>query len=675
MRTKRRVIAGFLVVTLGLFIAFGSTSLTAHENSNLTNENDDSDTIDDIVDNMTLEEKVGQLFIVHVYGETPTDPNYEEENLENDRGGENFKEVIENYHPGGVIYFNWADNIGTPADVSQVNALSNGIQEIAMDEGSSIPMFVSTDQEGGIVARVTEPATTFPGNMAIGATGSSAYAEQSAEILGEELKALGINMNFAPTLDVNVNPDNPVIGVRSYSEDPGLVTDLGMAQIQGFESEEVIATAKHFPGHGDTDVDSHYGLPIIEKDLDTLLEEDLPPFEEAIDHGVDAIMPAHIVVPALDDSELPATFSEPILTDYLRGELGYDGLIVTDSLDMDGVDVMPEEEVPVEAFKAGVDVLLNPPDVDLSYNAMLDAVEDGDISEDRLDESVYRILEQKMEQGLFDDPYEDPAAVDEVGNEENLQLAEDMTDDSITLVKNDNDTLPLDNDTEMLVAGPEDGQPALLSDLLMAAESYETSESPTEEEIDEAVSLAENKDMVVVPTSSAHLDEDQQNLVTALQETGTSVVVAATGNPYDIAEFPDIDAYVTTYGDQDISIHSLANALTGEINPEGELPVTIPDHYDIGHGLSYEIETANIEQLVDRFDDTGDLEYEEAVHALQRHLTAVGHYENQGDAEKVIEHMEGFTHLLDQQLENEWISEEAHDTLMDRADDLVAGWQ
>ncbi|QQK74789.1 glycoside hydrolase family 3 protein [Salicibibacter cibarius] len=640
-----------------------------------TQEEPEPDAIESIMDDMTLEEKVGQLFIVHVYGETPTDPNYEEENLENDRGGENFKEVIENYHPGGVIYFNWADNIGMPVDTSQVNALSNGIQDIAMDEGSSIPMLVSADQEGGIVARVTEPATTFPGNMAIGATGSSAYAEQSAEILGEEMKKLGINMNFAPTLDVNVNPDNPVIGVRSYSEDPGLVSDLGISQIQGFQSEDVISTAKHFPGHGDTDVDSHYGLPIIEKDLEMLLEEDLPPFKDAIDHEVDAIMPAHIVVPALDDSELPATFSEPILTDYLRGELGYDGLIVTDGLDMDGVDVIPEEEVPVEAFKAGVDMLLDPPDVDLAYNAMLDAVADGEISEDRLNESVYRILEQKMEKGLFDDPYEDPEAVDQIGSDENLQLAEDMTDDSITLIKNDDGVLPLDYDTELLVTGPESGKPELLSDLLPEAESYETSDSPTDAEIDESVSLAENKDMVVVPTSSAHLDEQQQNLVTALQDTGTPIVVTGVGNPYDIADFPDVDAYLTTYGDQDISIHSLASALIGEVNPKGELPVTIPEHYDFGHGLNYEIDTATIEQLIDRFEDTGDLENDEAIHTLQRHLTAIGHYENQGEAEKVIDHMEGFTHLLDQQLENEWISEEAYDTLMDRTDDVIAWWQ
>ncbi|SDI71442.1 glycoside hydrolase family 3 protein [Natribacillus halophilus] len=662
----------FLTIALLVPLIVGLQSPNAIQ---LSAQDAEPDEIESIMDDMTLEEKVGQLFIVHVYGETPTDPNYEEENLENDRGGKNFQEVIENYHPGGVIYFNWSDNIGMPANLSQVNALSNGIQDIAMDDGSSIPMFVSTDQEGGIVARVTEPATTFPGNMAIGATGSSAYAEQSAEILGEELKKLGINMNFAPTLDVNVNPDNPVIGVRSYSEDPALVSDLGLSQIQGFESEDVIATAKHFPGHGDTDVDSHYGLPIIEKDLDTLLQEDLPPFKDAIDHGIDAIMPAHIVVPALDDSELPATFSEPILTDYLRGELGYDGLIVTDSLGMSGADVMPEEEVPVEAFKAGVDVLLNPPDVDLAYNAMLDAVQNGEISEARLDESVYRILDQKMEQDLFDDPYADPEAVDEIGNEDNLQLAEDMTDDSITLVKNDDDVLPLDYDTELLVTGPESGKPELLSDLLLDAESYETSDSPTETEIEEAVSLAENKEMVVVPTSSAHLDDEQQNLVTALQDTGTPVVVAGVGNPYDIAEFPDVDAYLTTYGDQDISIASLAKALTGEVNPQGELPVTIPEHYDFSHGLSYKIDTVNIAQLVDLFEETGGLENDEAVHALQRHLTAVGHYENQGEAEKVINHMEGFTHLLDQQLANEWISEEAYETLMDRADDVIAEWQ
>jgi beta-N-acetylhexosaminidase len=231
---------------------------------------------------MTLEEKVGQLFMIHVYGKTPTDPNYEQTNLSNNRGAKNFEEAIQKYHIGGIIYFNWSDNIGTPVDFAQVNALSNGIQKIAMDQRMPIPLLIATDQEGGIVARVTEPATVFPGNMALGATRSADYATKMTSIMGSELRKLGINFDLAPVLDVNINPDNPVIGVRSMSENADLVAQLGAAQIKGYQSQNIIASAKHFPGHGDTNTDSHYGLPIINHDLQTLNEIDLKPFKAAI---------------------------------------------------------------------------------------------------------------------------------------------------------------------------------------------------------------------------------------------------------------------------------------------------------------------------------------------------------------------------------------------------------
>lgn len=214
------------------------------------------------IKHMTLEEKIGQLFIVHAYGKTPTDPSFEDVNVDHNRGGKNFKEIIEKYHIGGVIYFNWSQNIGTPLDAEQVNSLSNGLQEIAMDQRMPIPLFISTDQEGGIVQRVTRPATVFPGNMALGATRSTQNAAKSAAIMGKELQSLGINMNFAPVADVNVNPANPVIGVRSFGEDPALVSDMTVAQVNAYQNKDVIATAKHFPGHGDTAVDSHYGLQI-----------------------------------------------------------------------------------------------------------------------------------------------------------------------------------------------------------------------------------------------------------------------------------------------------------------------------------------------------------------------------------------------------------------------------
>ncbi|WP_229683092.1 glycoside hydrolase family 3 protein [Virgibacillus oceani] len=540
---------------------------------------------------MTLEEKIGQLFVIHMYGKTPTDPDYEDTNISMNRGAKNFKEAIENYHVGGIIYFNWTDNIGTPIDTAQVNALSNGLQEIAMNQRMPIPLFISTDQEGGIVQRITSPGTVFPGNMALGATRSTEYAAQSAAILGKELSSLGINMNFAPVADVNVNPENPVIGVRSFSEDPELVSDLTVAQVQAYEDQNVIPTAKHFPGHGDTNVDSHYGLPIINHDLETLHNIDLKPFKAAIDNGIDAIMTAHIVVPALDDSGLPATLSKPILQGLLREEMGFEGLIVTDSLGMSGANVVEPDRVAIEAFKAGNDILLNPPDVALAYNSMLDAVQSGEISEERVDESVYRILKAKMEKGLFGNSYTDPSEIENIGTEDNLAKAAEIADKSITLVKNENSLLPLKNNKSVFVTGPSAGDPDYLSDLLedkgYDSSVYATNTSPTASQIAEATERAANADTIIVTSYTANTNSAQQRLVDSIKQTGKPVIVTAMRNPYDIMVFPDVNAYLATYGNRDVSVEALARVLSGEVNPEGKLPVTIPGLYDFGHYLSY----------------------------------------------------------------------------------------
>jgi beta-N-acetylhexosaminidase len=636
--------------------------------------------IEEIMENMTLEEKIGQLFIVHVYGTTPTDPDYEDTNLQNNRGGKNFKEVIENFHVGGVIYFNWTQNIGTPLDAQQVNELSNGLQEIAMDD-SSIPLFISTDQEGGIVQRAISPATVFPGNMALGATGSEEYASLSGSILGIEMDSLGVNMNFAPTVDVNVNPDNPVIGVRSFGEDPDMVSRLGAAQITAMQNENVIASAKHFPGHGDTDVDSHYGLPVIEKDLEELYEVDLKPFEAAIDAGVESIMTAHIVVPALDDSGLPATLSEPILTDLLRDEMGFEGLIITDSLGMAGADVFPPDRVPVEAFKAGADLLLNPPNVEVAYNGMLEAVESGEVSMDRVDESVFRILQAKMNNGYFDNPYTEPGAIDNIGTEEHLEAAQEIADKSITLVKNDDDVLPLQEDESVFVTGPSLANPSEIADQLanqgIEASSFATATSPTAAEISEAAEQAANADKIIVTTYTANTNDAQQELVQVMMETEKPVIAAAMRNPYDIMVFPEVDAYLNAYSYLDVSVESMAKALAGEINPFGKLPVTIPQFYELGHGADYvnqPLTAEGMKALTDDLLEAGEISNEESHRTLTMHLTAVQQYEEMEQQEKVLRHMESFQILLDHYKDAGFISDKAYSYLETRSIRLIENW-
>ncbi len=627
------------------------------------------DEINAIIDDMTLEEKIGQLFIVHVYGQTPTDPAYEDINLRNNRGGKNFQEVIENYHVGGVIYFNWTDNIGTPLDAEQVQSLSNGIQEIAVEQDSGIPLFISTDQEGGIVQRVTDPGTVFPGNMAIGATRSEEFAALTGSIIGKELDSLGINMNFAPTVDVNLNPANPVIGIRSFGEDPDLVSKLGVSQINAYKEQNVIASAKHFPGHGDTDVDSHYGLPVIDHDLETLHEVDLKPFKEAIDAGVGSIMTGHIVVPALDDSGLPATLSKPIITDLLRDEMGYDGLVITDSLGMSGANVVPPERVPVESFKAGVDILLNPPDVEVAYTSMLEAVESGEITEGRVEESVYRILLAKMDNGLFDDAQTSPDKLGNIGTDENLQAAKDIAEKSITLVKND-DVLPLQNEEKVLVTGPSVAKPSTLFQLLeekgMDGRSYATSTSPTDSQIEQAVEHAAEVDKIIVTTYTANTNEKQQDFVKALQQTGKPVIVSAHRNPYDVMVFPEVDGYVSTYSYLDVSINAVAGVLAGDINPFGKLPVTIPDLYDIGHSLDFTdtpLSATGMKQLVEDLAQQDEIVDEQTKRSLTTHLSAIELYEKRELQDKVIKHLESFEELLTYFNENDSLSDKAHSYL------------
>jgi len=526
------------------------------------------------LDRMTLEEKVGQLFMVQVPGRVAAD----------------FEETIERYHVGGVIYFNFNENIPVPLDARRVQDLSNGIQRIARRRRVPVPLLIATDQEGGLVGRVTEPGTVFPGAMALGATRSAGFARQAARATAVELRALGISMNFAPVVDVNVAPANPVIGIRSFGEDPELVSRLGAAQVRGYERAGVAATAKHFPGHGDTAVDSHFGLPIITHDRATLDRVDLAPFRAAIAAGADAVMTAHIVVPALDPSGLPATLSRPILTGLLRAELGFRGLIVTDSLDMSGANVLPPERVPVEAFKAGADVLLNPPDVGLAYRSVLAAVRSGEIAERRVDASVRRILRLKQERGLVRRPLVRPRALRVIGDPAHRALAAGIADRSITVLDDGAGVLPLPAGARLLVTGPPAASPGLLATELadrgVRADAAPASTAPTEAEIAAAVERAGGADAVLVATSNATAGEAQQRLVRALAATGRPLIVAAMRNPYDISALDGVDAYVAAYGARAVNVRALARVLTGQAPPRGLLPVTIPGHFPYGAGLT-----------------------------------------------------------------------------------------
>lgn len=352
--------------------------------------------VDSLLNRMTLEEKLGQLFMVGFSG---TEPDA------------SIREWIERCHLGNVVLF--AGNLVDPPQVlrltGELQALARAAQGAGTPEAIQgkgfIPLFIAADQEGGIVVRITRGATVFPGNMALGATRDPELARRAAAVMGYEMRAMGIQFNLAPVVDVNCNPRNPVIGVRSYGEDPELVAELGVAQIEGYQ-QFVVATAKHFPGHGDTTVDSHLARPVVGHDKERLWAVELLPFRRAIAAGVGAIMTAHLSVPGIEpDLRLPATLSRRVITGLLREELGYDGIIITDSLGMRGVSAEYDMvEASLLALEAGCDILCASSHTyygTFVYDAVLAAVRTGRISAERVEQSARRVLRAKARFGLL----------------------------------------------------------------------------------------------------------------------------------------------------------------------------------------------------------------------------------------------------------------------------------
>ena len=553
---------------------------------------------------MTLEEKVGQLFVQNVYGSDANTPDARNIPL---YGVATPAEVVRKYHLGGVIYFAWTDSVQNPA---QIVRLSNGLQDAALGQDSKvdIPLQIAIDQEGGVVTRIGPPATQFPGAMALGAGRSPEDARRAAAITGEELEAMGVNTNFAPVADVNVNALNPVIGTRSFSSNPALAAEMVGAQVQGYQDDAGISSsAKHFPGHGDTATDSHVAFPIITHTREQWESMDAPPFKAAIDRGIDMIMTAHLAFPALDDSGDPATLSKPIMTGVLREQLGFTGVIVTDSLGMQGVrDKYGDAEVPIRALEAGVDQMLMSPAMDEAYGAVIEAVRSGRISHADLNAKVRRVLELKHKRGLVAEPFADPAAVStSVGTDENLAEADAITDRTTTLVKNAAGTLPLSPaGKQVLVTGYGVSTTGTIADGLAAEGATttvkQTGTSPTDAQVADAVAAASGKHAVVVTTMKAWdtsvTDKrgGQQKLVRQLLATGVPVIVVATRDPYDIAYFDDAPTYLATYSYSPVAVESVVRAITGAVNPGGTLPVDIPAAgdpatvlYPYGHGLSY----------------------------------------------------------------------------------------
>ncbi|MCM3705884.1 MULTISPECIES: glycoside hydrolase family 3 protein [Cytobacillus] len=556
------------------------------------------DLISRAVKHMSIEEKVGQMLM-------PDFRTWEGQNVTEMLP--EIEKLVKDYHLGGVILFR--ENVVT---TEQTATLVSDYQKAAEKFG----LLMTIDQEGGIVTRL-QSGTDMPGNMALGAARSEEISRKVGKAIGEELSSLGINMNFAPVMDVNNNPDNPVIGVRSFGEDPQLVADMGVAYTEGLQSAGVAATAKHFPGHGDTAVDSHLGLPEVPHDKERLKEVELYPFQKGMEAGVDAIMTAHVTFPKIDDTKaisqktgeeiaIPATLSHKVLTELMREEMGYEGVITTDAMNMNAIaEHFGPVDAAIRAVKAGTDIVLMPVGLKEVAEGLLNAVKNGEIPEKRIESSVERILTLKIKRGIIKE--ETPQPIDEkitnalevVGSEEHKQIEKEAAERSITVVKNEGNALPLKLSPEdnIVVVGN-----TYITDLSNSVGKFHANSTVIQTSsyalTEEQKQQIRNASAVLVGSHTSNVsgrspDSAQMQMVNSIiAESEVPVIAVGIRNPYDIMAYPEIDAYIAQYGFRTASFDSAAGVIFGQINPSGKLPVTIPGTdgnvlYEFGHGLSY----------------------------------------------------------------------------------------
>ena len=536
--------------------------------------------VDSTLRGLSLEEKAAQLVMVRAYGRyrNPASEEYRE-----------LLSEVRDWGVGGLVVFR--------SELESIPRLLNDLQRQA-----AVPLLVSADVERGIAFRVPEGTVPLPWAMAIGATRSEEAARFTGEVTAREGRALGIHWALAPVADVNNNPANPVINIRSYGEDPELVSRLVRAYIEGTHAGGMLTTAKHFPGHGDTSSDSHYVRPVVDVDRQRLDAVELVPFRTAMEAGVDSIMTAHVALPSIDPSGAPATLSASISQDLLRGDLGFEGLIVTDALEMAGIRPAWTGEAVVRSVQAGADVVLLPSETGVAIQSLVRAVTEGQLTEERLDASVRRILETKARLGLHKNREVDREALgSSVARPQDLERARQIAEASVTIVRNQGDILPLRAEEPLRIlhvvisTGLRDRAIQGLPEAELRARGIETrtftlGREVSPETLDKILEAAPDYTHVLVSgfiwvRSSNDLSPAQTRLIQRLEETGTPVLVVSFGSPYFLAEIPEVPVFVTTYGSAASSQQAAVAALFGEFEVRGKLPVTLPDLYPYGHGI------------------------------------------------------------------------------------------
>jgi beta-N-acetylhexosaminidase len=552
----------------------------------------DSRWVEQTLARLTLRQKVAQMAVPRISGSYMPAGSDEYQRLH---------DWVVRQGVGGVII-----TIGPPLELA---AKLNTLQQLA-----DIPLLVSADMEHGpgqiLQTGTILPygfdnggATRFPPVMALGATRDEQLAYDLGRITGLEARATGVHMVYAPVVDVNNNPNNPIINTRSYGEDPAVVSKLASAHIRGMQEHGVIATAKHFPGHGDTGVDSHINLPLITVSKARVDAVELPPYRAAIASGLGAIMSAHIAFPALTGDSVPATLNARILTGVLREELGFRGVVVSDAMDMGAIMTKYGiDSAAVMGVRAGQDLLLQPRAEHLTpmIDAVVAAVERGEITEARIDESVRRILQAKARLGLHQQRTVDLAKIqDVVGNPRHMERAQLAADRSITVVRDRDKLLPIKGSNVLSVIYADDYDPftgrtlqRMLAAALPGTRALMLDGNADSARVARASALIDSADIVMFSAFirvTAHKGEVSiaSRVAELIKQTAARkpTIVTSFGSPYVLTQFPDIGTYVLAWGQWDVSQRAAARALTGQIATNGRLPIAIPPLQKVGDGI------------------------------------------------------------------------------------------
>jgi beta-glucosidase-like glycosyl hydrolase len=554
--------------------------------------------VDSTLASLSLEERVGQLFVAELVALYTH---------EDHPAFQYALEMIRRYHVGSFILGG-----GNTLDIAMI---TNRLQK-----ASRVPLLVNADLEAGMsyshpwrLSRgwterlpkyISGGGTQFPSQMAIGATGNPRYAYELGRVTALEARAVGIHWSNSPVADVNNNPENIIINTRSYGEDPGRVASMVEAYVRGAQEGKMMATLKHFPGHGDTREDTHMGLPSLPYDLERLNAVELVPFRAGIAAGAKAVMTAHLALPKVDPTGRPATLSRPILTGILRNQLGFDGIVVTDGMHMQGItDHFSAAEAVIGAIEAGADAILASDDIDSAFNGIIQAVHIGRITEGRINTSVRRILSAKAWVGLAEDRMVSADSVFAVvGAPEFQKIAEEISDASVTVLRNERGLLPLPQRTRLhILTVTEEPQPQVGTDLLnelnpfvASAEVTRVSNETGRERYSDIRTSLQNSDVVLVGVylsvvawkGERRFAKPLEEFLNSLSQFQKPVILVAFGDPYVLGKIPETQVVMTSFNGTILAEQSVARAIVGSITTKGKLPVTIPGRYKRGEGLT-----------------------------------------------------------------------------------------